>query len=145
MTTVIPKSPYDSGTLLAALCVWREARGESQEAKNGVVWVLRNRNAMSPREGFKPTMDEEILRKWQFSSFNPDDPNSEKYPVEGDPSWTESLRAVQSDLPDETGGAVFYFSRPLLTAPKAWGNVEVSAVIGHLTFCRLSALPGVVT
>lgn len=117
--TVTPNPPYDSGTPLTALCVWREARGETQAAKNGVVWVLKNRCAMAPAQGFKPTMDEEILRNWQFSSFNSNDPNVNKYPVEGDPSWTESLRAVQSDEPDPTGGAVFYFSRPLLEAPKA--------------------------
>lgn len=135
--TVIPNPPYDKGPLLAALCVWREARSESPTAKLGVVWVLRNRNAMAPAQGFRHTMDEEILRPWQFSSFNEGDPNSHLYPIGESPTWTECKQAVASDEPDPTGGAQFYFSLPLKEPPAAWGPVEISTVIGALTFCRI--------
>lgn len=77
--TVTPKAPYDSGDMLAALCVWREARGESIAAKLGVVWVLRNRCEMAPAQGFKRDMAGNILKPWAFSSFNADDPNSLKF------------------------------------------------------------------
>ena len=29
--------------ILVAICIWREARGESMEAKRGVGWTIRNR------------------------------------------------------------------------------------------------------
>lgn len=137
MKTVVPEPPYNSGIMLLALCVWREARSESYAGKLGVVWVLRNRSAMAPLEGFRHSIDEEILRPWQFSSFNENDPNSTKYPEENEPSWLDCLKAAQSDEPDPTGGAVFYFSRPLKEPPKAWGNVIPTADIGNLHFCAI--------
>lgn len=136
--TITPNAPYDKSPLLPVLMVWREARGCPIPAKLGVVWTLRNRNAMAPAQGFKPTMDEEILRHSQFSSFNADDPNSTKYPDSlDDPIWQDCQLAVDSDAPDPTGGAVFYFSKPITEPPAAWGDVDVSAVIGGLTFCRI--------
>jgi hypothetical protein len=56
--------------MLTALCVWREARGVAYPGKLGVVWVLRNRCAMAPAQGFKPDMAGNILKPWAFSSFN---------------------------------------------------------------------------
>lgn len=141
--TVTPHAPYDKDPLLTALCVWREARGEPYTAKLGVVWTLRNRCAMAPAQGFKGTMAENVLKPWAFSSFNANDPNSLKYPVETSPSWQDCIRAVADESPDPTGGAVFYYSLPLISAPKAWGNIVVTAVIHGLTFCGLA--PAVVT
>lgn len=138
--TVTPKPPFDSGDTLTALCVWREARGCNLLAKTSVVWVLMNRARMAPAQGFKPTIAENILKPWAFSSFNANDPNSQKYPLETDHSWIESQEAVAAPgVVDPTNDAVFYFSSPLVEAPKGWGNVEVSAVIDGLTFCRLIA------
>lgn len=137
--TVTPKAPYDSGSLLTALCVWREARSEIHLAKVGVVWVLMNRARMSPAQGFARTIAAEILRPWQFSSFNEGDPNCDLYPDENDPSWQDSLDAAEAPgLVDPTNGAVFYFSRPLTEPPTAWGDTIVTARIGHLTFCGLA-------
>jgi Cell Wall Hydrolase len=138
--TVTPKAPFDSGDILTALCVWREARGCNLLAKTGVVWVLMNRKHIAPAQGFANTIAGNILKPWAFSSFNASDPNSQKYPANSDPSWMECKEAVAAPgLVDPTNGAVFYFSRPLIEAPKGWGNVEVSAVIDGLTFCRLTA------
>ena len=85
-------------------------------------------------------MDEEILRPWQFSSFNRGDPNSTKYPDTESQVWKDCVRAVESQEPDPTGGATWYFSLPLKEPPKAWGAVEVSAVIDGLTFCRIAVV-----
>jgi hypothetical protein len=123
--------------LLAALCIWREARGESFRAKLGVFWVLKNRCSVSPREGFKKTLTENILKKWAFSSFNENDPNYSKYPEDSDDSWVECLQAVDSPDPDPTDLAVFYYSKPLTAPPAAWGNVENTANIGGLHFYSL--------
>ncbi len=134
--TLTPIEPYASDSnLLTALCVWREARGEKYEGKLGVVWTLRNRCKAAPAQGWKHDMAGNILKPWQFSSFNADDPNSQKYPVDGTPDWLDCLKAAADESPDPTNGATFYFSRPLHEAPKVWGNVVITAVIGGLTFC----------
>ena len=100
---------------------------------------------MAPREGFKFTLDENILKPWAFSSFNSDDPNSTKYPTPNEPSWLDCLHATRENGDyDPTDGAVFYFSLPLTAPPKAWGPVKISTVIGGLTFCTIDS-PAVVS
>ena len=137
--TIVPRAPFNEGEMLTALCVWREARGEHYDGKRGVFCVLRNRCRMSPAEGFRPTLQENILKPKAFSSFNSDDVNHEKYPELTDPAWLDCLAAVRdrSDY-DPTDGAVFYFSKPVTVPPEAWGNIRVSAVIGGLTFCAMA-------
>lgn len=129
--------PYASdATLLLALCVWREARGEGQAAKRGVVDVITNRCKMAPREGFHATIAGNVLKPWAFSSFMDGDPNSVKYPRFNDPSWYECQSAAADIEADSTGGAVFYFSKPLTQPPAAWGPVTHTATIGGLQFYR---------
>jgi spore germination cell wall hydrolase CwlJ-like protein len=131
--------PYASDPdMLLALCIWREARGESLDAKIGVRSVIANRCAMAPAQGFKHDVAANILHPWAFSSFMEGDPNASKYPIESDPSWAQSQIAA-SPQADNTMGAVFYFSRPLTEPPKAWGAVEHSATIGGLQFYRIKA------
>lgn len=137
---LIPREPYASDVrLLMALCVWREARGQSPEAKLGVIHVIRNRCAMAPAQGFKADPVANILKPWAFSSFMESDPNSVKYPdtdeVLGNSSvWQECLDAVDSVEADPTLGAVFYFSAPLAQPPHAWGAVRHTADIDGLHF-----------
>lgn len=136
--TKLPVEPYLSDErLLTALTVYREARGESQLGKLGVVWVLRNRCGMAPAQGFKPTLAANILKPWAFSSFNANDPNADKYPEATDISWQHSLSAVDSIEPDPTDGAVFYYSRPITEPPHAWGAVVPTSNIGNLHFCKV--------
>lgn len=134
--TIQPREPYLSDeTSLAALCIWREARCVRPAGKLGVYWVLRNRCAMAPAQGFKPSISGNVLKPFAFSSFNADDPNSTLYPEPTDPSWIECLRAVASKQDDPTGGAVFYFSGPQNgPPPHAWGSVNHLADIGNLHF-----------
>lgn len=142
MPVLMPKPEYlDDPTLLLALCIWREARGEPLAAKLGVAWTVRNRCAVAPREGFRRDIAANVLKPWAFSSFMAGDPNSAKYPEANDFSWLQSLAAAKSAEPDPTGGAVFYYSKPLTAPPKAWGNVQHAADIGGLHFYRLSDLP----
>ncbi len=108
-------------------------------AKLGVAHVVRNRCALAPREGWHNSIAANVLKPFAFSSFNPGDPNAEKYPAPGDPSWKESLAAAESVEADPTLGGVFYFSRPLTEPPHAWGDVRHSATIGGLQFFRLAA------
>lgn len=144
---ITPPEPYASDpTLLLALCIWRESRSEPIDAKRGVGWVIMNRCQMAPAQGFKHDIPGNILHPWAFSSFMEGDPNSVKYPAESDPSWQESRLAAESlGLVDPVGGAVFYFSPPLISPPLkhdgicAWGDVERTAILGALQFYRIKA------
>lgn len=139
MPVLTPPEPYISDpTLLLALCIWREARGESIDTKRGVGWVVMNRCHMAPAQGFKRSIPENVLHPWAFSSFMEGDLNSLKYPADTDASWHDSRTAAESlGLVDPTNDAVFYFSRPLIAPPHAWGNVEHAATIGGLKFYRI--------
>lgn len=139
--------PYRSSAYkLLALAIWREARGESIEAKMAVASVIRNRCAMAPAEGFHSTVSGNILKPWAFSSFNQGDAQCEKYPAITDPSWHDSLEAANisnaGHSADRSNGAVFYHDDSI-GVPSAWGRVEQTASIGRLRFYRL--VPEVVT
>ena len=139
ITVVPPELPYISDpTLLLALCIWREARGEPSVAKLGVAWTVKNRCAIAPAQGFKATPLGNILKPGAFSSFSEGDPNATKYPMMADPSWADSLLAARSLEADPTMGAVFYFSPPLIEPPVAWGSIEHAADLGKLHFYRIA-------
>ena len=64
---------------LLALCVWREARGETLKGKELVAAVVINR-AMDPRRRWPQSIAGVVLQPLQFSSFNAGDPNAVKFP-----------------------------------------------------------------
>lgn len=111
----------DYAPVLYAIALWREARNQSDIARAGVAWVIRNR-ANSKNEGFPNTPLEVILQKNAFSSFNSTDPNSHELP---DPKIPADWMAFQHccytvdnlGLADPTGGAVFYESEPEADLP----------------------------
>jgi N-acetylmuramoyl-L-alanine amidase len=77
--------------MMLALCIWREARGEPLEGKLMVGQVVENR--VNDRR-WPDTFESVILQKWQFSAFNPNDPNALKLPTKPDQEWLESLAAA---------------------------------------------------
>ena len=89
---------YLNKLYLLALCVWREARGESTHGKALVAQVIRNR-VESP--GWPDTYVGVITQPWQFSAFNRNDPNATRYPADADPSWRDSVRAAELVLTGE--------------------------------------------
>jgi spore germination cell wall hydrolase CwlJ-like protein len=123
-----------------ALCVWREARGCSKDAKLAVAYVIRNR-AADPKNRWPKDEKRVCLEPWQFSSFNPDDPNFKKYPEEGSEVWKDCLTAVaqvKSNVPDPSLGATHYHSYPE-GHPKwpKWAKAEKLTVrIGPFWFYR---------
>jgi spore germination cell wall hydrolase CwlJ-like protein len=127
--------------VLLAMCIFGEARGEIPEAQYAVGCVVRNR-VENGRYGTGWTWV--ILKPYQFSSFNADDPNRAKLmePKKHEPPEVWWRCYVAADMVmrhfdgDPTHGAVFYFSGPLTEPPAAWGPVIETAVIGHLHFCR---------
>lgn len=62
---------------ILALCIWREARGETFRGKLLVGTVIRNR---VEDKRWPNTYEGVITQKWQFSAFNPGDPNAVLYP-----------------------------------------------------------------
>jgi N-acetylmuramoyl-L-alanine amidase len=127
---------------LLSLCVWREARGEGDLGKRGVAWVVRNR-VMHPC-WWGSSYQTVILKPFQFSSFNPGDPNEAKWPYEADPVWQDCQgvgRAVYDGADtDPTNGAVNYYDISI-PAP-AWatdGGMEPALETGRLRFFRFVA------
>jgi cell wall hydrolase len=78
-----------------ALCVWREARGESARGKELVAQVIENR-VTDPR--WPDTYVGVITQPWQFSAFNANDPNATKFPSEKDPTWPACVQAADAVL-----------------------------------------------
>jgi hypothetical protein len=126
-------------TFLTALCAWREARGEVLEARRGVIWVINNRAGVKSWWNGNKQYDPcaVILQPYQFSSFNVNDPNAVKWPVNGDPVWEETKLAAISPGTDNTGGATSYYSTDI--AAPWWTNAMTFTVqIGALRFYRLT-------
>lgn len=133
---------------LACLCLWREARGVSLQAKTGVWHVIQNR-ASDPQRRWPRTIDGVILQHAQFSSFLQSDPNSVAFPRQPTPDqapssdWKAFLDCqivVGSPLnADPTDGATYYESMPTPPDPKKmpWFNPEnLTCQIGTIRFYR---------
>jgi hypothetical protein len=127
--------------VLWSLAVWREARNQPHPAKLGVAYCIFNRASRPSWWGTDIVSC--ILKPWQFSSFNHNDPNAVKFPIEADTSWTDSCQAVEDVLAsalDPTGGATSYFDKSLDASPPAWatdGSMTLAANIGDFHFYKL--------
>ena len=124
---------------LLALCLWREARGESFEAKLAVRHVIMNR-AADPR--WPDDYAGVILQPKQFSSFSAGDPNAVKFPALGDPSWIQCCHvAMVASIEDPTKGATFYHSGPREKLPERcqrdFPPEKLTAKIGAFSFYRV--------
>lgn len=122
----IPGVPIEqqSEAILKIMLLWGEARGESPKGKLAVLWVVKNRAAHSGQ-----SVSAEILRRWQFSSFNENDPNRGKLLTawKDDPvQWAvcEAISVLDSggDCTDPTSGARHYYAHKVVQP--TWG-------IGH--------------
>lgn len=143
----VPLAAQDSCVLLA-MCIFGEARGDIAEAKVGVGCVVRNRVGLQGRYGHGfPGV---ILKPYQFSSFNDNDPNHSKLlrpldhekPEVWDACYTAAYITYWGSQRDITDGAVFYYSKPLKAPPRkkdgtlAWGSVEHTVDLGGLSFWK---------
>jgi hypothetical protein len=124
---------------LLSLCVWREARGEGLLGKRGVCHVVKNR---SDQQGWWGTSVKSIiLHPWQFSSFNENDPNADKWPADNDPSYSDSLTVSEDVLVngdgDITNGAQYYHDISIPT-PAAWleAGYVLTLAVGRFKFFR---------
>jgi|ERR1700722_11968689 len=131
--------PYEELTQsdLMKLCVWREARGEGLLGKRGVAHVILNRVAEPCWWG--DDIPSVILKPWQFSSFNPSDPNSDKWPLDVDPSFVDCSdvcnAVLQGTDKDITSGATFYCDVSI-NEPEDWvkAGYLLKLQVGRLRF-----------
>jgi len=127
---------------LLALCIWREARGETHAGKFAVGCSIRNR-VQHPRWWGRDYRSV-ILDPWQYSSFNANDPNANKYPQPGDAAYDDAEACAQSVVngdPDTTAGAVSYYDKSLDAHPPQWASspqFKHSIDIGAFHFFALS-------
>jgi spore germination cell wall hydrolase CwlJ-like protein len=131
---------------LAALCIWREARGEHIDAKRGVWFVIQNRMNDAARR-WPRSIAGVILQHEQFSSFNAGDPNAVRFPIpptEGAPpsgDWkaftdAQSVVAATGEA-DPTNGANLYESLPDGAPKPSWATPEaMTAHIGTIRFYK---------
>lgn len=99
---------------LSALCIWREARGCSLEAQRAIWHVLLNR-ARDNKQKYGRNLIEVILKPYQFSSFNANDPNAAKIPNPAHTAdyvpWPRIMEIVSNSTDeDPTKGATHYES-----------------------------------
>lgn len=121
---------------MMALCAWRESRGESRDARRGVLHVIHNR-ASKPSWWGTGTI-EVILKPYQFSCFNAGDPNATKIPGADDVAFKQILELAANVLvnqdEDLTDGATHYHDRNVF--PEWAAKMKVTATIGAFTFYK---------
>jgi N-acetylmuramoyl-L-alanine amidase len=137
--------PFDAYQfILLALAIWRESRGESYATKLCVAWSIRNRVQL-PR-WWGNTWETVVLKPYQYSSFDRDDPNATKLPSSADPSWQDSVKAATAVFTvapgdvDPSLGATSYFDQSMDATPPSWaidGSNVKTIDSGRLRFYKL--------
>jgi spore germination cell wall hydrolase CwlJ-like protein len=125
-----------------ALTMWGEARGQGEEAMRAVGHVIDNRRRSGAHGVFAT---DTVSEAWQFSCWNPDDPNraamlrADAYPADSHDGamWLAARRIAAEILAgrshDPTGGALFYHS---VDVAPLWsrGMMPVTRIGGHVFF-----------
>lgn len=122
--------------VLAAECLWREARNQPYSAMLGAACVMRN--SLTPEHDLVA----EVTRRLRYSSMTaPGDPNLVKWPESSDTVFPMCCQAVDavfgpSPIEDVTVGARNYFSPPVTEPPADWGPVVFTVKLGDLSFYK---------
>ena len=128
----------DADRTFLALCLWREARGESHDAKIAVAYSIMTRLA-SPSWG--NSVHSVLFQRLQYSSLTyKDDPQLTTWPSDTDPSWEECMSVADTVLhrrvPNPIDGADSYHDTSI--KPPSWGTPErFVKQIGRLMFYKV--------
>jgi len=128
---------YNAALVFTALCLWREARGETDDVIKGVANVIMNR----ARKQFTNLISV-VTKPWQFSSLtDPKDRQLTTWPKENDPSWLKCLTLandlIEGTLANPVGGADHYYDISMKTPP-AWADEnKFVAKLGRIRFFNL--------
>jgi N-acetylmuramoyl-L-alanine amidase len=130
-----PTVPDDAHWL--AMAMYAEASGEGSRGMEAVGHVVLNRAAKSGK-----SVKEVVLKRKQFSAFNPDDPNrgrAQRAADRADPVYLKAYRLADRLLSgrpqDLTGGATHYYN-PAKANPEWAKSMVVTARIGDHLFLR---------
>lgn len=106
----------DTDQVLLARMIWGEARGQSDLERVAVAYTAVNR-ANDGKKWNGETVREAVLKPWQYSCFNSNDPNRDKLldPQQYDAeSFRECLdiagKVLSGEHSDPTNGATHYFN-----------------------------------
>jgi len=133
---------------LAAVCIWREARGQSIAVKTAIWHVIQNRTTDAKRH-WPRTISGVIAQHMQFSSMTaPGDPNLVLWPVQPTPGQTAGAdwlafldcQTVVMETPlgtDPTTGADMYESEPADKPPYWVKDAALTLDLGNTRFYRL--------
>lgn len=119
----------------AALCMWREARGEGRDGLRAVCHVINNRSKLHNK-----SWAQIVYQPLQFSSMTyPKDGQLCKVPDSPDPHFVDCYEIADSIFNggdfDLTNGATHYFN-PSIVLP-AWANSMTKvAMIGAHSFYK---------
>jgi N-acetylmuramoyl-L-alanine amidase len=131
----MPTEPYLLlRRFVLALCVWREARGETPRGRRLVAQVVENRVT---DKRWPDSYEGVILQPFQFSSFSKGDPNATMFPLENDIAWPDCVAAADEILaaPAPITTANHYHVAGL---DPAWRDAtKIVAVEGHHVFYTL--------
>ena len=127
-----------------ALTMWGEARSGGEEAMRAVGHVIDNRRRLGRHGSF---VTETVSEAWQFSCWNPGDPNREpmlnidrlRRGTREHEMWLVAKRLAGEILSerssDPTGGALFYHTTAV--SPRWSRGVAPTTLIGgHLFFAK---------
>jgi len=145
-----PNDPDQDDIHSAALCAWKEARGEGVDGMRAVLWVLKNRVGVP---GFASKLHDVIYGKNQFTSMSvPSDPEFNLEPEDNDSMFAVAMQVATSLFDRETDDApeidptrkAHYYANLHLVATDGWFYKDivldpykqhpVTAQIGHHTF-----------
>lgn len=128
-----------------AKTIYGEARGEGVSGMEAVACVILNRVKVALNHGGKYWWGNDIksvcLKKYQFSCWNENDPNSRvlSKDLSGNSVYmlceAVASRAIKGCIPDQTGCATHYHTKSV--KPKWAENQVPTAVIGHHLFYKL--------
>ena len=127
-----------------ARTAWAEARGEGRAGMSAVINVIQNR-ARNPRWWGGPSFSSVCKKPWQFSCWNPGDPNRAKLltVTTKDQQFAEAYElaelAAKGSLPDATEHADHYHERSI--SPQWASGKTPVAIIGRHHFHRLELSP----
>ena len=135
--TLVAAGNAEIATETLAKTLWGEARGESQKGKEAVAAVVLNRAARRPRWWWGSTVETVCLKRFQFSCWNPNDPNRKELDTAPQqstyPACLEVAQmAMDGALTDPTKGATHYHTNSI--APNWSAGHAPSAVIGGHRF-----------
>lgn len=142
----IPDAIRSDPVEVLARTLYGEARGEPVRGKEAVAAVIMNRVRKAEARGGWWWGDDVIgvcLKPWQFSCWNPGDPNRARIlAVTADNKTFATClriarRAIAGGLDDPTGGATHYHNRSV-HPPWAWNHAPSAEIGGHLFYATVA-------